>query len=130
MRTPSASSAWLHALARQIHFYAGILVAPFITVAAASGARIDLPFSQSTLLWTTNRYSLPSPMTPSLPTFPLAIPSMMKFSGSPTEASPPAGKKLTALAPTNPQNPPAAPPWQPSSTATNTAAKTQPIPQG
>ncbi|WP_237232947.1 PepSY-associated TM helix domain-containing protein [Rothia nasisuis] len=38
MRTPSASSAWLHALARRIHFYAGILVAPFIAVAAASGA--------------------------------------------------------------------------------------------
>lgn len=38
MRTPSASSAWLHALARRLHFYAGILVAPFIAVAAASGA--------------------------------------------------------------------------------------------
>lgn len=35
---PSASSAWLHALARRLHFYAGILVAPFIAVAAASGA--------------------------------------------------------------------------------------------
>lgn len=42
MRTPSASSAWLHALARRIHFYAGILVAPFIAVAAASTARYTL----------------------------------------------------------------------------------------
>lgn len=37
MRT-SASAAWLYPLARRLHFYAGILVAPFIAVAAASGA--------------------------------------------------------------------------------------------
>lgn len=37
MRT-SASVAWLYPLARRLHFYAGILVAPFIAVAAASGA--------------------------------------------------------------------------------------------
>ncbi|MDY3049911.1 MAG: PepSY-associated TM helix domain-containing protein, partial [Rothia sp. (in: high G+C Gram-positive bacteria)] len=37
MRT-SAPAAWLYALARRLHFYAGILIAPFIAVAAASGA--------------------------------------------------------------------------------------------
>lgn len=33
-----APSTWLYALMRRIHFYAGILVAPFIFIAAASGA--------------------------------------------------------------------------------------------
>lgn len=32
-----AASTWLYALARRIHFYAGILIAPFIFIAAASG---------------------------------------------------------------------------------------------
>lgn len=33
-----AASTWFYALMRRIHFYAGILVAPFIFVAAATGA--------------------------------------------------------------------------------------------
>ncbi|MFW0119931.1 PepSY-associated TM helix domain-containing protein [Rothia sp. P5764] len=33
-----STSTWLYALLRRIHFYAGILVAPFIFIAAASGA--------------------------------------------------------------------------------------------
>lgn len=38
MPTTTATTAWLYALARRLHFYLGLLIAPFIMIAAATGA--------------------------------------------------------------------------------------------